>query len=103
DGLLRQRQGSLSGILNGVDYEEWNTTHNPHLKHPYSAADLRGKSENKLELQAEFGLPVEASVPLFGSIGRMVEQKGVDIMLGALEEMLNANIQFVQIGSGAAV
>jgi starch synthase len=48
-------------------------------------------------------LPVDASVPLFGSIGRMVEQKGVDIMLGALEEMLNANIQFVQIGSGSAV
>ena len=47
DGLLRLRQGSLSGILNGVDYDEWNTTNNPHLKHPYSATDLQGKTENK--------------------------------------------------------
>lgn len=103
DGLLRRRQQSLFGILNGVDYEEWNTTHNPYLKHPYSASDLSGKSANKTELQAEFGLPVHPEIPLFGSIGRMVEQKGVDIMLGALEEMLNANIQFVQIGSGSPV
>jgi starch synthase len=103
DGLLRRRQGSLFGILNGVDYQEWNTTHNPYLKHSYSAADLAGKTANKLELQAEFGLPVNPEIPLFGSIGRMVEQKGVDIMLGALEEMLNANIQFVQIGSGSPV
>jgi starch synthase len=102
DGLLRLRQGSLSGILNGVDYDEWNTTNNPHLKHPYSATDLRGKTENKIALQAEFGLPTSPAIPLFGSIGRMVEQKGVDIMLDALEEMLNANVQFIQIGSGAS-
>ncbi len=103
DGLLRQRQDSLVGILNGVDYDEWKTTGNPYLKYPFSAADLRGKADNKAGLQAEFGLPVNGETPLFGSIGRMVEQKGVDIMLGALEEMLHANIQFVQIGSGSTV
>jgi starch synthase len=103
DGLLRKRQASLLGILNGVDYDEWNTTDNPHLKHSYSRENLQGKSENKIELQKEFGLPLEPQIPLFGSIGRMVEQKGVDIMLDALEEMLNANIQFVQIGSGSSV
>jgi len=103
DGLLRKRQDRLVGILNGVDYDEWNTSANPYLKHPYSAEDLSGKTQNKTELQSEVGLPVDAQVPLFGSIGRMVEQKGVDIMLGALEEMLCANIQFVQIGSGAPV
>ncbi|HZR17783.1 MAG TPA: glycogen synthase GlgA [Verrucomicrobiae bacterium] len=103
DGLLRKRQHLLSGILNGVDYDEWNTTQNPYLKHSYSAEDLSGKALNKLELQREFGLPQNASIPLFGSIGRMVEQKGVDIMLDALAEMLNGEIQFVQIGSGSAV
>jgi starch synthase len=102
DGLLRRRCGVLSGILNGVDYEEWNTTNNPYLPHPYSAQDLSGKAQNKLALQHEFGLAENPGVPLFGSIGRMVEQKGVDIMLGALEEMLSSNIQFIQIGSGAA-
>jgi starch synthase len=102
DGLLRNRQGLLTGILNGVDYEEWNTANNPHLKYSYSAEDLSGKGSNKLELQREFGLPENPGIPLFGSIGRMVEQKGVDILLDALAEMLDSEIQFVQIGSGAA-
>lgn len=101
DGLLRERQASLFGILNGVDYDEWNTTHNLYIKHPYSAGDLSGKAANKAELQTEIGLPVDAAIPLFGSIGRMVEQKGVGIMLVALEEMLNSNIQFVQVASGS--
>ena len=103
EGLLRKRQSALIGILNGVDYEEWDSSRDPFLKHPYSSEELSGKTANKTELQAELGLPVDPTIPLFGSIGRMVEQKGVDIMLGALDEMLNTNIQFVQIGSGAAV
>src|SRR5262252_1561391 len=72
DGLLRYRLKSLFGILNGVDYEEWNTTRNPHLPYSYSAADLTGKTLNKLALQRELGLPVAAGIPLFGNIGRLV-------------------------------
>ena len=102
DGLLRRRNSSLIGILNGVDYEEWTTTKDPYLKHPYSAADLSGKAANKLELQREFGLPIDANLPLFGNIGRLAEQKGVEIMLGALEEMLATNLQFVALGTGSA-
>ncbi len=101
DGLLRQRNSSLMGILNGVDYEEWNTISDPYLKHAYTATDLRGKAANKLELQKEFGLPVDATVPLFGNIGRLAEQKGVEILLGALEQMLSSGLQFVAVGSGA--
>ena len=101
DGLLRERQAALFGILNGVDYDEWNSSGDQYLKHPYSPNDLQGKGQNKAELQREFGLPVNPQIPLFGSIGRMVEQKGVDILLGALEEMLHTDIQFVQIGSGS--
>ncbi len=101
DGLLRKRQSRLFGILNGVDYEEWNTTKNPFLKHPYSANRMAGKQANKIELQKEFGLATDPDVPLFGTITRLVEQKGVDIELGALEEMLSANMQFVLLGSGA--
>ena len=102
DGFLRQRQNRLFGILNGVDHEEWNTLHDPFLKHPYSAARLAGKQKNKIALQKELGLPVAAGAPLFGTITRLAEQKGVDIQLGALEEMLSADIQFVLIGSGSA-
>ncbi|MBE0544421.1 MAG: glycogen synthase GlgA [Verrucomicrobia bacterium] len=102
DGILRKRQSRLVGILNGVDYEEWNTTANPYLKHPYSIRRLAGKLGNKLELQKEMGLPVRANTPLFGTITRLTDQKGVDIELGALEEMLRTDMQLVLLGSGAA-
>jgi starch synthase len=101
DGLLRQRQHDLFGILNGVDYDEWNTVHNPFLKEPFSVDDLSGKTKNKLELQRELGLPTSESVPLFANISRLADQKGVDIQLSALEEMLGAEMQFALLGSGA--
>ena len=101
DGLLRRRQDALFGILNGVDYQEWDTTNDPFLPHPYSLRDLSGKLAGKLELQKEFGLPPNAAVPLFGNIGRLVGQKGIDILLGALEEMVSANLQFVLLGTGS--
>jgi starch synthase len=101
DPVLRARHDSLFGILNGVDYDEWKTTDNPHLNHPYSIQDVAGKRANKIELQREFGLPVEPDIPLFGSITRLADQKGVDILLGALEEMVSADLQFLMLGSGA--
>ena len=101
DGLLRRRYKHLNGILNGVDYNEWNTTKNPHLFTPYSAGRLGGKKINKRELQKLMGLPESDSTPLFGTISRLAEQKGVDIQLGALSEMLNTGIQFVLLGSGS--
>ncbi|HPU56790.1 MAG TPA: glycogen synthase GlgA, partial [Verrucomicrobiota bacterium] len=102
DALLRRRNSSLVGILNGVDYDEWNTDRNPHLARPYSVDDLSGKAVNKQKLQRELGLPETPDVPLFGSVSRLVEQKGVDIQLSALEEMLSTNLQFVLLGSGQA-
>jgi starch synthase len=100
EGLLRRRQASLVGILNGADYEEWNTTHNRCLTARYSARDLSGKAQQKLDLQRELGLRVEARTPLFGNVTRLVEQKGVDILLGALEEMLPTGLQFALLGAG---
>jgi starch synthase len=100
DGVLRQRQDLLFGILNGVDYDEWKTQGNPFLTHDYSVRNLRGKAMLKAALQLEFGLPQRGNAPLFGSITRMVEQKGSDILLGALEEMLATDLQFVLLGSG---
>jgi starch synthase len=100
DGVLRRRQRALTGILNGVDYEEWNTMENGHLKHAYSVEELRGKAENKAALQQEMGLPIESNVPLFATVTRLADQKGVDIQLAALQEMLSANMQFTLLGSG---
>jgi starch synthase len=62
---------------------------------------MAGKKINKLELQKIAGLPADESIPLFGTISRLAEQKGVDIQLGALSEMLNTKMQFVLLGSGA--
>lgn len=101
DAALRERQGTLVGILNGVDYDEWNTATNPFVPHPYSAKDLAGKAEMKAGLQTEFVLPVSAKVPLFATVTRLVDQKGVDLLLGALEEMVAADLQFVLLGSGS--
>lgn len=100
DGLLRHRADVVHGVLNGVDYEEWNTTTNPHLKFHYRADQLAGKTRNKTALQKELGLPVNPRVPLFGSVTRLAEQKGVDLLVPALEEMLGRPMQFVLLGSG---
>jgi starch synthase len=83
-----------------VDYEEWKTEGNPWLKCSYSLADLSGKAANKAVLQREFGLPEAPDTPLFGTVTRLAEQKGVDLQLGALQEMLAGNMQFVLLGSG---
>jgi len=100
DGILRRRQADLEGILNGVDYEDWNPETDPHLMHRYSADRMAGKVATKQALLRQLGLPAELDLPLFATITRLVEQKGVDIQLGALEEMLSAPLQFVLLGSG---
>lgn len=101
DGVIRARQTALTGILNGVDYDDWNTEHNPHLAAPYSARDLAGKAVNKAALQAKLGLPVRPKAPLFACITRLdPEQKGVELLHAALVEMLARDLQFVLLGNG---
>lgn len=101
DNSLRLHESGLLGIVNGVDYDEWKTVGNPHLNHEFTPDNLAGKRKIQAGLQAGFGLPVRADVPLFGTISRLTEQKGMDIQLPALEEMLAADIQFVLLGSGS--
>lgn len=102
EGVLRSRseQGCLTGILNGVDYSEWNTSQNPYLRFPYRAEDLSGKAAEKEQLQRDLGLEVRADVPLFGSVSRLVEQKGTDLIIGALDLLGDRPFQFVKLGTG---
>jgi len=103
EGLLRNLKPPVTGILNGVDYDEWNPATDPKIAHRYSSDRLEGKALNKAALQREMGLRESPLVPLFGNIGRMVEQKGVDIMLDALNGLGHvADAQFVILGSGAS-
>lgn len=103
DGALRARRHVLTGILNGVDYKEWNTEANPFLNSSYSAFDLFGKDSAKRHLQDEMGLPVDPDIPLFATVTRIVDQKGVDLLIATLRHMLaqEADLQFCLLGSGA--
>ncbi len=100
DGLLRSRAGRLGGILNGADYATWDPAHDPHLAWTYDTEHLPDKSLNKTALQAEFELPVRADTALIGMVGRLVEQKGVDLVLAALPELLKENVQLAIVGTG---
>src|SRR4029079_13618272 len=93
DGVLAQRSGDLFGILNGIDIEEWNPAIDAQLPARYDADDLSGKATCKAALQAEAGLPVRPDVPLLALIGRLIPQKGVDVLANALERLLSWDLQ----------
>ncbi|HEY7958388.1 MAG TPA: glycogen synthase GlgA [Polyangia bacterium] len=100
DGLLRARADRLVGILNGVDYEVWSPEHDRYLPAGYSKDALGGKRRCKLELQRAFGLPLSADTPLSGSVSRLTEQKGFDLLLGALPHILEGDAQVALLGTG---
>lgn len=101
-GLLSHRADHLTGILNGVDYSVWDPSHDTLIAQKYSEKSFDEKLANKILLQKQFGLPANPSVPLIGSIGRLVEQKGVDLILAMLDELLKQDVQVVILGSGEA-
>jgi starch synthase len=88
------------GILNGANYREWNPARDPHIARPYNAHTLARKYENKAALQREMGLPVDRGIPLLGMIGRLVEQKGFDLVLAGLPGLARRQVQVVVLGSG---
>jgi starch synthase len=100
DGFLR-RHGPVTGILNGVDYNEWNPEHDSHIARPYSANDLSGKRACKQALLAEYGLPQDnLDRPLLAIISRFAAQKGFDILADAASRLLQEDVNLVVLGSG---
>jgi starch synthase len=100
DGILRARAGALTGILNGIDTAEWNPATDPHLRAHFDAHRLAGKAACKRALQEELGLPARPDVPLVALVGRLVDQKGIDLLLAALPELLRRELQVAVLGSG---
>lgn len=101
EGLLNYRAKFLRGITNGIDYHVWDPSSDPLLEQHYSSTDLSGRAFNKQALQRHFGLPLEEDAMLLGYIGRLVEQKGVDLILNILPRLQNiGKIQVVILGSG---
>jgi starch synthase len=101
EGLLSFRHEHLSGILNGIDMDEWNPGTDKLIVHNYNRRTLQQKIHNKLHLQHHLGLPVNTDTPVLGLIGRLVEQKGVDLLLAQMPTLLALNCQLVILGSGA--
>ncbi len=100
EGLIQQRAGVVSGILNGVDAAVWDPRHDPLLASPYGPDALQGKGQCKRALQEELGLEPDPAAPLFGLVSRLTQQKGLDLVLGALPAALAQGAQFVLQGSG---
>ncbi len=100
EGLLAHRKDTLSGIINGIDLEHWNPATDSYINHPFNAKSLDKKSANKVELQERFGLPADNQCALFGLISRLVEQKGIDMVLECLPGILEMPVQFVVLGAG---
>jgi starch synthase len=100
DGLLRSRNFKLRGILNGVDYSEWNPETDPYLPAHFSAKDLSGKAECKRQLLAEMGLPGDLDRPLIGIISRFADQKGFDLVAEIAAALAEQNVVLAVLGSG---
>ncbi len=100
EGLLASRKASLGGIINGIDLGHWNPEVDPYISQTYTATTLTKKRPNKAEVQRQFGLAIDDKIPLFSLIGRLVEQKGIDLLIECLPEMMSMNLQFVLLGNG---
>jgi len=100
DGLLRSRATKLSGILNGIDYDVWNPAKDAHLDQRYSKSTVEKKRANKTALQKEANLPLDPQAPVIGFVSRVTAQKGFDILIDALPEILDLGAQFVLLGTG---
>ena len=100
EGVLKQRQKDLYGILNGVDYSVWNPETDRYLAAKYDAKSLDKKVENKKALCNQFKLPFQAETPLIGMVTRLVEQKGIDLVVDGIDELMKRGIQMVILGTG---
>jgi starch synthase len=98
---LNDRGDTYWGIVNGVDYEEWDPAVDALIPANYSARDLSGKARCKAALQSRFGLETDPAIPVVGVVSRLVDQKGLDVLAGAIENIVrDMRVQFVILGSG---
>jgi starch synthase len=102
DGVLRSLSFKLSGILNGIDAEQWDPATDPHIASHFERGRLNGKNLSKRALLRTLNLRYKARTPLLAFVSRLVDQKGVDLLIASLPQMLRAGAQAVILGSGEA-
>ena len=100
EGILKTRRDDLYGIVNGIDYEEWNPEKDKYIPAKYNEKNLANKKICKAALQGEYGLPVKENIPLIGTISRLADQKGFDLIASSLEDMLSNGVQYIILGTG---
>ena len=101
DGLLRSREQDLSGIVNGIDYSVYNPRTDKYIFETYDEESLDRKLDNKIALQKSLGLPERRNVPLIAIVSRLVEPKGMDLVVRMMDEILqHEEIQLVVLGTG---
>ena len=101
NGLMNARAHDLRGIVNGIDYEDFNPATDPHIYQNYDARDFRKeKIKNKLKLQEELGLEKNAGTMMIGIVSRLTDQKGFDLIERVMDELCQDNVQIVILGTG---
>ena len=100
DGLLRARKRNLHGVLNGIDMDDYNPETDHRIAAVYSENDLSGKTLCKRALQEELGLDMDPGIPIIGMVGRLSNQKGLDLVDYVISDMMRLRIQFVVLGMG---
>ena len=101
-GLLQHRSAVLHGLLNGVDTRSWDPATDPSLSHPFGVDDWPARAGNKKTLQKELGLARQAATPLFAVVSRLSEQKGLPLVLAAVDHLVTRGAQLAILGSGDA-
>jgi starch synthase len=100
DPLLRDRKERLSGVLNGIDFDEWDPANDPKIPHRFTLDQLDRRITNKAVLQQQARLPVRPDVPLVAMVTRLDAVKGIDMLEPVLGWLLDQDAQFVLLGSG---
>lgn len=101
DGLVSMRSADLHGIVNGIDVETWDPQTDAHLKATYSQKILKKRADNKKAVEERFGLAHDES-PIFCVVSRLTWQKGIDMLVGVLDEVLASGARLAVLGSGDA-
>lgn len=100
DELLRNKGGDLKGILNGIDYEEYNPLTDELIEKRYDINSIESKMENKLALQRELGLEENKNIPIISIVSRLTSQKGIDLIKEIIDCVLTKEVQFIVLGTG---
>lgn len=101
DGVIRKYQYKLKGIVNGIDYDEWNPKTDKYLIKNYDIDNIEDKKDNKKEIQSRFNLPVRDNVPVIGMVSRLVEMKGLELVSYIMDELLyTEDVQIIILGTG---